>query len=238
MPAPGPRRIEPELLDLLPQEDPRAMRSRRDLRRVNAWMLQARIMRGQLVRHASAKPHAILELGGGDGTFMLEVARRMTPAWTDVRLLLLDRQALVGAATRAAFRDVGWTVEPLIGDVFELLERPIGRPIDAVCANLFLHHFSLEQLVGLTERTAQLAPLFVACEPRRGGFPLLASRMLWAIGCNGVTRHDAVASVRAGFRERELSALWPDHGDWALSEGPAGLFTHYFVARRRFGDVP
>ena len=32
------RRVEPEFLDQLPAEDSRAIRSRRDLQRVNAWM--------------------------------------------------------------------------------------------------------------------------------------------------------------------------------------------------------
>ena len=38
------RIIEPELLDTLPPDDPRAVRSRRDLRRVNAWMRNHAIM--------------------------------------------------------------------------------------------------------------------------------------------------------------------------------------------------
>ncbi len=32
------RRLHPELLDELPPEDPRALRSRRDLQRLNVWM--------------------------------------------------------------------------------------------------------------------------------------------------------------------------------------------------------
>ena len=53
------------------------------------------------------------------------------------------------------------------------------------------------------------AKAFVACEPRRSAFALLGARMVFALGANDVTRHDAVASVRAGFRGRELSGLWP-----------------------------
>ena len=40
------RIVQPELLDSLPPGDPRAMRSRRDLRRVNAWMRNHAIMAG------------------------------------------------------------------------------------------------------------------------------------------------------------------------------------------------
>jgi hypothetical protein len=48
-----------------------------------------------------------------------------------------------------------------------------------------------------------------------------------------VTRHDAVISVRAGFAGRELSALWPDRDRWLVIEGPAGRFSHRFVAQRK-----
>jgi hypothetical protein len=45
-----------------------------------------------------------------------------------------------------------------------------------------------------------------------------------------VTRHDAVASVRAGFAGRELSGLWPEAG-WQRREGLALPFTHFFAAQ-------
>ena len=38
------RHLEPELLDGLPADDPRAIASRRDLVRINALMFQARFM--------------------------------------------------------------------------------------------------------------------------------------------------------------------------------------------------
>jgi hypothetical protein len=74
--------------------------------------------------------------------------------------------------------------------------------------------------------------MFVAIEPRRAAWPLFCSRLLWAIGCGKVTRHDAVISVRAGFSGNELSDLWPDKNNWELTEQPAGAFSHLFIARK------
>jgi hypothetical protein len=55
--------------------------------------------------------------------------------------------------------------------------------------------------------------------------------MVFALGANDVTRHDAVASVRAGFRGREISRLWPHAAsDWRLSEHAVFPFTHLFQA--------
>jgi hypothetical protein len=71
---------------------------------------------------------------------------------------------------------------------------------------------------------------FVACEPRRNAWTLLASQLVGVIGANKVTRSDAVSSVAAGFRGRELTQLWPA-GNWVLEETVALPFTHCFSAR-------
>jgi len=81
----------------------------------------------------------------------------------------------------------------------------------------------------------QSARAFLACEPLRSPFALFASRMVFALGCNDVTRHDAVASVRAGFAGRELSQLWPGDKDWRLEEGGVFPFSHCFAAQRDAG---
>lgn len=230
-----PRCVEPEWLDQLPENDMHAVGSRRDLRRINGWMLQGAIMARLLRRHCgSSPPRRIVDIGTGDGTFMLRVARRLAPHWRDVSLILLDRQDVVTAETRAGFAAIGWTADTMMADAFEGLARQNGNA-DLVTANLFLHHFHADELAQLLALAAGAAPLVAACEPRRGLVPLLASRLSWAIGANRVTRHDAPASVHAGFAGRELSALWP-RGGWTLHEGEAGPFTHCFVARRR--DAP
>ena len=96
----------------------------------------------------------------------------------------------------------------MVADAFEGLARQNGN-VDVVTANLLLHHFHADELARLLALAAGAAPLVAACEPRRGMLPLLASRLSWAIGANRVTRHDAPASVHAGFAGSELSALWP-----------------------------
>jgi hypothetical protein len=226
-----PRRVEPEWLDELPADDPRAMRSRRDLKRINGWMLQTSIMTRLLLAYGSAPPRRIIELGAGDGTFMLAVARRLAKRWPQVRLTFLDRQNIVTRETDDAFRKLGWQTESVSADVFAFLASG-GESADIVTANLFLHHFSDDALRRLFAGVAGLAPLFVACEPLRSPRALLGSRLLFAIGCNDVSRHDAVVSVRAGFRATELSALWPQDPSWHSHEHAAVPFTHCFVARR------
>ena len=219
------RVLTSEILDVLPPDDPRALRSRRDLALINAVMRQSAIMANAL--SAFAAPKLIADLGGGDGRLMLRVAKRLAKRWPDVTVMIADRRAIVSAQTRACFARVGWRCENLTGDVLETL--PLIKP-DIVTANLFLHHLddaALSQLLGLVARQARG---FVACEPRRSAFALLGARMVFALGANDVTRHDAVASVRAGFHGGELCGLWPAGANWRLAERGVFPFTHLFHA--------
>jgi Methyltransferase domain len=225
------RRVEPEWLDELPADDPRALRSRRDLRRVNALMDNAGIVAAAMRVGLAEAPMHIAEIGAGDGAFALRLANALPRPSAGATFTLLDRQDVVTSATRDAFAARGWEVRVVQADVFEWLRGPTTPDFDAIVANLFLHHFAPRPLGELLGLVARKTHHFVACEPRRSGFALLGSRLLGLVGCNDVTRHDAVVSVRAGFRGRELGAHWPRDG-WILDEGARGLFSHRFVALR------
>ena len=195
------RSLEPEWLDELPPDDARAVRSRGDLRRINAIMGNARI----LARHLGAA-RRIADLGGGDGSLLRALARKR-----NLEILNVDR------------------IHGL--EVFDFLRSP-GPALDAIVANLFLHHLDAASLRRLFALAAARAPLFIACEPRRSRPALWGSYLVGLIGANDVTRHDSVASVRAGFSGQELSAAWPAAPGWTLLEKPAWPFSHLFVARR------
>jgi hypothetical protein len=227
------RRVEPELLDELPANDPRAMRSRRDLRRVNALMGNASVIARAVLEASDGRPpRQLVDLGAGDGTFMLRLAKRLSPAWPNVGLTLVDRQDIVNAETRREFEALSWNVRSIAADVFDWLARTTDLRVDLITANLFLHHFADPALRRLMELIYGRTDCFAACEPRRYRAALRASQWLWLLGCNSVTRHDAVASVRAGFDGPELSALWPGNGSWRVREEAVGLFSHRFVAQR------
>ncbi|WP_214475589.1 methyltransferase domain-containing protein [Mesorhizobium sp. dw_380] len=223
------RRLVPEILDGLAVDDPRALASRRDLRRVNVLMFQARIMASLLRKFVPKPPRRILEIGAGDGTFMLAVARRIARHWPEVELTMLDRVGLLTAELAADFDRLGWTVEGITADVFDWAEGAGGRGFDAITVNLFLHHFDDARLVRLFSLLAPKAPLLLATEPLRSMPALAAAHLLPAIGVNDVTRHDAAQSVRAGFRASELSGLWLAAGCKPLEERRAGVFSHVFV---------
>lgn len=227
------RSVHPEILDSLPPGDPRAVRSRADLRRLHRVMGSCAIL-VRALKPALAAPRHIVELGAGDGTLLLRTARRLAPGWRGVRLSLLDRQRLVSPRTLDAYRALGWQAEVLEVDVEDWLAQPAREPYSLVLANLFAHHFDNRPLAAMLGAIAARAGACFLCEPRRSGVALAGSRLVGLVGANAVTRHDAVLSVRAGFTGHELSDLWPpdQRGAWRLSEYPAGLFSHCFLAQR------
>ncbi|MEP7068338.1 MAG: class I SAM-dependent methyltransferase [Usitatibacter sp.] len=243
------RRVEPEWLDHLPAHDPRALRSRRDLLRINGLMGNAAIIAAELKVGSGThsrrpdedacttaasnadrtRPHfQLAEIGAGDGGFLLRVAHALGAR--DVDAILVDRKDAVTGATRAQFAARSWRARSVEADVFDWLRAT--PPVDAIVANLFLHHFEPPRLAEMLALAAQRARLFVACEPRRSTFALNGARLLGLVGCNDVSRHDAVVSVRAGFRDAEISAMWPGGGAWSVQEGARGLFSHVFAASR------
>ena len=227
------RIVEPELLDRLPAEDPLAKHSRNDLVRLNAWMGNATILSRPLQRLATVPhPRRLLDLGAGDGRFIWQVAKRLPCHWRGTVVELLDKQADLSPQARRGLEDLGWQVRDLRADVSRFLAKTPDESWSGICANLFLHHFTETELASLLRLISERTGLFVAVEPRRSVWALIASRMVGFIGCNRVTRHDAVTSVRAGFTANALSVLWPNDGFWRLEEGRAGFFSHLFVARK------
>lgn len=219
------RAVTPERLDDLPPSDPEAMASRRDLRRINALMFNAPILARLMRAHVDEPPRRMLELGCGDGHLTLALARRMAPAWPGVHLTLLDAQPVVPHSVLDGILQLGWTVDVEASDAMEGLGRISAQ--DLVCCNLFLHHFDSVALTELLGAIATVSRACIATEPRRGAVAQRAAQSLAVIGANAVTRHDAVVSVRAGFRAGELSAIWSGR---VRADRGFGPFTHGFAA--------
>jgi hypothetical protein len=234
------RLVVPELLDELDPDDPRAERSRRDLRTIHKFMRSASILRRLIATlRLAGPPRRIIELGAGDGTLMLAVARSLEPRWSGVELTLLDRVDLLTDGTRDAYRRLGWEVRCMCMDVMNWVRVDAGAPYDLCLASLFLHHFEGPRLAALMEGIAHRSNAFVAGEPRRDALGRLAALGVGLIGANAVTRGDAVKSVAAGFRGKELGAAWGGaRSDWMVDEFRALPFTHCFTAVRRRSALP
>lgn len=177
------RKLTPELLDSLPHDDPGAIRSRADLRRINAFMGNESWIIGRI----PAATRCITEIGSGDGRLLSKIAE------------LLPHAAL--KAFDLAPRPGGLPDRIKWGqcDILEDVPGPCGG---VLIANLILHHFTDGQL----ERLASWFKTFetiIANEPLRSPVPAMLGRLASPL-VHPITRHDMRVSIEAGFVPGEL----------------------------------
>jgi hypothetical protein len=186
------RIVEPELLDSLPHDAPEALRNRRDIARINWLMGTFGWFERRLRAHSGtlAAGSRVVELGAGDGALGLHLRPTLDAlGWTLTGVDLAPRPAAWPAHW-------GWRQEDLL---------TCDAPADAgvVLANLILHQFNDDALRGLAPRLARTR-LLLASEPLRSPRAHLLALLLFPV-MNRVSRHDAVVSVRGGFRPGELA---------------------------------
>ncbi|MEP2775128.1 MAG: hypothetical protein ABJQ29_00075 [Luteolibacter sp.] len=179
------RKLTPELLDHLPHDDPGAMRSRRDLRRINFVMGNDR----WILRKLPQNPTAITEIGAGEGHLLTAISRHH-PGIPLTAFDLAPRPASLPA-----------TVQWNCGDIFTLAPPRRGG---VLIANLFLHHFTDTQLSELSAWMAGFDTI-ITSEPYRAKIPLFLAKIASPL-IHPITRHDMRVSIEAGFRPRELPA--------------------------------
>jgi len=186
---PLPRVIEPEILDHLAPSDPAAMRSRRDLERLDVYLGNSRWIGRMLADHPGRRRGGVVELGAGDG----QLCNKILQSSLGTKVTGFD---LVSRPPKLS-RGVQWKS----GDFFQTLP---STPASAVVGSLILHHFSAAELRDLGKLLGA-AELLCFVEPYRHP-AVLAMSSLAKPFVGHVTRHDMPASIRAGFLPGEIAA--------------------------------
>ncbi|WP_395749380.1 hypothetical protein [Prosthecobacter sp.] len=212
------RVLQTELLDTLPADDPDAVRAREEMLQVNGIMGNHRWIERKVRRHRE-EGWRVTELGAGDGALSLRLVQAGCCAEADLHAFdLAPRPEQWPAAAH-------WTQ----GNV--LAQRLPDREI--VIANLFLHHFTTEQLRVLGAGLSPVTRLIVAAEPARRWIYSAMGRVFCAVAeLNHVQRHDMQASIRAGFRGRELQEALGLGSEWKAEAHEHPLGGYRFMAWR------
>jgi hypothetical protein len=208
------RRVESEILDSLPADDPAGLRSRRDLRMINALMGNFRWIEQCLESRPKSAP--VWELGAGEGCLLGRLAQH---GHEGTGVDLAPRPSDLPEAA-------GW----LQGDVFSEL-GDVGALGGAVVASLFLHHFEEESL-GRLGKLLSGCEFLAFAEPLRSSLALAEGYALFPL-VNAVTRHDMMVSIRAGFRRGELPNLLGLDDSWEVKEETTLLGAYRMQASKR-----
>jgi hypothetical protein len=183
------RVVVPELLDSMPADDPEAMRSRRDLRRINRMMGNDDWICRMVRKFPAAAKRGIVEIGAGDGV----LCRRLKFIFPESVVAAYDL-----APAPELTREISWHQ----GDIFTM---PPPTNDGVMIANLFLHHFEGDLLLKLGEWVSG-SRVLIFNEPDRAQLPHFLGGLMhpWI---NRVTRHDMHVSIRAGFAHGEITKL-------------------------------
>ncbi|MEO8028298.1 MAG: methyltransferase domain-containing protein [Bryobacteraceae bacterium] len=203
IPALGPRRVDPEILDGLPPDAARA--SLADLVRLNRDFGGHAVLRKLLARVlpadgiGAAESFSVLDIGGASG----DMAGQIRAGYPGARITVLDH---VAAHMETAL------LPKVCGDAFALPFR--DRSFDYAFSSLFLHHFEDRDVVKLFAEMARVS--------RRGvlAIDLIRSPLAywffdatgWLFGWDPVTKNDGPISFAAGFHRAELARLAAEAG--------------------------
>jgi len=221
--------IGTELLDD-PRADPQAVdRELRDIARLNALFGGTRAVVRELTPFFARGPAGreggshwtLLDVGTGLGDIPRAAARAARRHGITLRLVGIERNRTAARLARVAERD-----EPLASILADGGALPLAsRSVDVVVASQVLHHMpraTAVRWVGELDRVARRA--VVLADLRRSR---VAMAGVWAaclgLAMGGVTRHDAVLSVRRGYSRVEFDALLADAGVPARSRRRAGF---------------
>jgi ubiquinone/menaquinone biosynthesis C-methylase UbiE len=199
------RKIIPELLDTDHGSSAEISSALGDLRHINAWFggnATTASLLTDLAKRRGSKSLSILEVAAGAGDVPRAVQQELETKGLALQFTLLDR----AGAHLGNGNGKGEISRAIVADALAL---PFASSsFDAIHCCLFAHHLAPQQLIHFVNealrvcRTAVLindlirSPLHLALV--YAGLPLFDSRL---------TRHDAPASVRQAYTQREMNEI-------------------------------
>ena len=163
-------------------------------RRFGGTRLVRTFIGGEL-RRRPGRPLRVLDLGSGSGDIPAAISRWARRRGLAVTFTCVDCRPTAGEVVDG--------VERVTADILDYAPE---RPHDCAVASMVLHHIPDAGIVRLLGRLRELAPRLFINDLRRNWITYVAAGVLTAPWPAGV-RHDALLSVRRGFRPRDLRRL-------------------------------
>jgi len=186
-------------------------------------------------RHAGA-PLRILDIGSGSCDIPLAVSRWARAHGIPLHFTCLE---MAGHAVDIARRQLARAGDPAVQLLQEdVLTHQPAEPYDLAVASMCFHHFSNAQILTLLQRLRGFVLNSVLINDlRRSRLASLAARLLLAgTGTPAGVRHDALLSIRRGFKISELSTLLRQLDSVTVSVEPARWFRIAAIIRFKPGE--
>ena len=186
-------------------------------------------------RHAGA-PLRILDIGSGSCDIPLAMSRWARAHGIPLHFTCLE---MAGHAVDIARRQLARAGDPAVQLLQEdVLTHQPAEPYDLAVASMCFHHFSNAQILTLLQRLRGFVLNSVLINDlRRSRLASLAARLLLAdTGTPAGVRHDALLSIRRGFKISELSTLLRQLDSVTVSVEPARWFRIAAIIRFKPGE--
>jgi len=200
-----------ELIDQLDCDPALASDSYRFMETVNSYFggIQTvqRFLSAEIEKRSSASPLRILDIGSGSCDIPLAVSRWARAHDMPLHVTCLETSAQAFAIARARLERAGDpAVQVLQQDAF--IYQP-SEPYDFAVASMCFHHFTTTQILTLVQRLRGFVRRSLLINDlRRSPFASFGAGLLLAVtGAPEGVRHDALLSIRRGFKVHELSAM-------------------------------
>ena len=232
------RAMATEFLDEPDCEPALAAASYRFMKMVNCRFGGIRVVRRFLATETADRqtgaPLRILDIGSGSCDIPLAVSRWAHACDIPMHFTCLEMaDHAVDIAREQLARTDDPAVQLLQEDVFT--HQP-AEPYDCAVASMCFHHFSDAQILMLLQRLRGFVLNSVLINDLRRSLPAsLAARLLMTSTPTGV-RHDALLSIRRGFKTDELNTLLRQLDNVTVSVEPARWFRIAAVIRFKPGE--
>ena len=227
-----------EFLDR-PDCDPTlAAASYRFMETVNFWFGGIRMVRrflaAETAGHHTGSALRILDIGSGICDIPLAVSRWASRYGIPLHFTCLEKADHAVEIARAQLVRAGNpSVQLIQEDVFT--HQP-SEPYDFAVASMCFHHFNDAQILMLLQRlNGFVLNSILINDLRRSRLAHLAARLLLATTPPEV-RHDALLSIRRGFKITELSALLDQLESVTVSVKPTRWFRIAAIIRFKTGE--
>lgn len=202
---------------------------------VNRWFGGVRAVRRFIAQEAARRPHGgqlrVLDLGSGSCDIPIAAS-----AWARGRDIAVHFTCIENGVHAAAIARRNLRANPDLpvtlvrGDIFS--HRP-AVPYDCAVGSMFFHHFAEHEIISLIGRLRAFVRSSLLINDLRRSLAHYAACRLLLPAFPARVGHDALISIRKGFREAELENLLTVLEDAAVSVSRAPLFRVRAVVRFR-----